>query len=247
MIDLSIISNKNFFGQIVRLPLKFIPSNKVIHILQGPLKGKKWIKGSSVNGCWLGFYEYRKQRLFVETVREKMTVYDIGANVGFYTLLSSTLTKIKGKVFAFEPLSANVEYLKKHINLNNLQNVTVIKKAISRKQGDMLFLTGNDRSQGHLTDNGDIKVAVTTIDNFIEEGNLPPDIIKLDIEGAEYEALLGADTALKAYNPVIFLSLHNNELNKMCLEFLAKHNYKFRSISGEPIDKSCEVLAIRLK
>ncbi|MHB9011046.1 MAG: hypothetical protein ACYC49_02335 [Ignavibacteriaceae bacterium] len=89
--NISKISYKSIIGRLIRLPLKLIPAKTVLPIMQGPLKGKKWIKGSSINGCWLGSYENDKQILFREYIKEGMVVYDIGANAGFYTLLSSLL------------------------------------------------------------------------------------------------------------------------------------------------------------
>jgi len=62
--NFSAISNKNIFGKILRFPLRFIPTKVVVPILQGTLKGKKWIVGSSNHGCWLGSYEYEKCILF---------------------------------------------------------------------------------------------------------------------------------------------------------------------------------------
>lgn len=85
-------------GKLLRLPLKLIPDKTVLPVLQGKLKGKKWIKGSSINGCWLGTYEFDKQQLFQDYVKPGMVIYDVGANAGFYTLLSSVLTGNSGKV-----------------------------------------------------------------------------------------------------------------------------------------------------
>ena len=60
--NLSSISSNSFLGKILRFPLKFIPKNLAIFILQGKLRGKKWIVGSGNHGCWLGSYEYEKQK-----------------------------------------------------------------------------------------------------------------------------------------------------------------------------------------
>lgn len=62
-----------------------------------------------------------------------MVVYDIGANAGFYTLLSSVLTGSNGKVFAFEPVQQNIFYIKNHLGLNKITNTVVVEKAVSDK------------------------------------------------------------------------------------------------------------------
>jgi predicted methyltransferase len=92
-------------------------------ILQGKLRGKKWSVGSCSHGCWLGRYEYKKRIIFENTVRQGNTVLDIGAYVGFYTVLASILVGPTGKVHAFEPLPRNLEYIKEHLRLNNITNV----------------------------------------------------------------------------------------------------------------------------
>ncbi|MRS05344.1 FkbM family methyltransferase, partial [bacterium] len=78
----------NSIGKLLRVILKLIPAGTQVRIIQGRLKGRKWIVGSSVNGCWLGSYELDKQKLIEKTIQPGEVVYDLGANVGFYTLLS---------------------------------------------------------------------------------------------------------------------------------------------------------------
>ena len=111
----------NFLGRSLRIILKIIPPNAQVRILQGKLKGKKWIAGSSVNGCWLGSYEYDKQILFEQTIQSGKVIFDLGANVGFYTFLALLLIGETGKVIAFEPLPRNLKLLKKHISINQIE------------------------------------------------------------------------------------------------------------------------------
>src|ERR1051326_9094519 len=125
--NFSAIPQASAIGRLLRLPLRFIPEDMVIPILQGPLQGKKWIAGSSDHRCWLGSYEYMKQKLFQSVVTPGHVIYDIGANVGFYTLLSSVLVGEKGKVIAFEPLASNAVTLVRHLRLNNVKNASVIR------------------------------------------------------------------------------------------------------------------------
>lgn len=140
MINFSAISNKSLIGKILRLCLLLIPGNATVKILQGPLKGKKWFKNSGVNGYWLGTYELEKQKFFEKTVKKGNVIYDIGANVGFYTLLAAELIGEEGKIFAFEPLPRNIFYLKKHIKINKFNNIVVIEAAVSDKKENLVFL-----------------------------------------------------------------------------------------------------------
>jgi SAM-dependent methyltransferase len=114
------ISTTSFLGRLLRLPLRLIPRRAVLPILQGPLRGKKWIVGSGNHGYWLGSYEIGKRALFVRSIPVGAVVYDLGANVGYYTLLAAMLAGAEGKVFAFEPLPRNLEYLRRHLVLNRI-------------------------------------------------------------------------------------------------------------------------------
>ena len=73
------ISNRTILGKILRVPLHLIPKEMTVPILQGPLRGKLWIAGSSNHGCWLGSYEYEKQKVFIKRVKPGDVVFDIGA------------------------------------------------------------------------------------------------------------------------------------------------------------------------
>ena len=106
MINFSAISDSTFVGMALRLPLRLIPRRAVVRILQGPLRGKRWIVGSSDHGCWLGSYEAAKLKKITELVRPGMVCWDVGANAGLYTLLFAELVGRAGRVFAFEPFLA---------------------------------------------------------------------------------------------------------------------------------------------
>lgn len=229
-------------GKLLRLPLKLIPNETVLPILRGKLKGKKWIKGSSINGCWLGTYEFDKQLIFQKYIKPGMVIYDIGANVGFYTLLSSVLTGNSGKVFAFEPVSRNIYYLKQHLKLNEINNTNVIEKAVLNKSAKIKFTLSSDPSMGHISEDGEIEVNTISIDEFVEQGNPPPDLIKMDIEGAEFEALIGAKEILISKKPVIFLATHGDDIKNKCLELLKKLNYTIKIIGNVTWDAADEFI-----
>ncbi len=123
--NFSAISNETLLGRMLRLPFRLIPTNAQMRILQGHLRGKKWIAGSGNHGYWLGSYEYQKQKIFSEEIRPGDVVYDLGANVGFYSLLASFLVGPKGRVYSFEPLPSNLEFLRNHLALNKVSNCVV--------------------------------------------------------------------------------------------------------------------------
>jgi FkbM family methyltransferase len=241
---LSIGSDKTLLGRIVRLPLRLIPKSIVIPILQGKLRGKKWIVGSGVHGCWLGHYEYDKQSIFQETITQGSIVFDIGANVGFYTLLSSVLVGPEGKVFAFEPLPNNLLYLKRHIQLNHLTNVSIIEAAVADHDGFTNFEEGKTRSQGYISPKGTLLVRTICLDKLYLRGEiLIPDFMKIDVEGAEMSVLLGAKLIFQHYHPVIFLSTHGKYVHQQCVDFLKLIDYKIKVIDGKTIIHADEIVA----
>lgn len=242
MINISKSNFKSPLGKFLRMPLKLIPSNMVLPILQGKLRGKKWIKGSSINGCWLGTYEFDKQRLFEKYFKPGMVIYDVGANAGFYTLLSSVLTESKGKVFAFESVPKKVFYIRRHLELNKIFNTTVIEKAVSDTISILKFSLSSNPSQGHISEEGELEVETITLDEFIKQGNPSPDLIKMDIEGAEYLALNGSKEILKTRKPVIFLATHGDEVREKCVKLLSEFDYIISSLDNKEISKSDEFI-----
>ena len=143
-----------------------------------------------------GSYEEHETELFKSVIREGMTVVDLGANIGYYTLLAARLVGEKGRVFSFEPEPNNFALLIKNVELNRYDNVIPVQKAVSDKNAaSRLFLHegSNVHSLYDTHDAGDsIIVDVTTLDSVWENEGCPPiDVIKMDIEGAEMAALDG--------------------------------------------------------
>ncbi|MBD2358437.1 FkbM family methyltransferase [Tolypothrix sp. FACHB-123] len=254
--NFSNISNKNLLGQLLRFPLKVIPPATIMPILQGKLRGKKWIVGSGQHGSWLGSYEYDKQILFQQIVTQRSVIYDIGAHTGFYALLASVLVGANGKVVAFEPDPRNLFYLKKHLQLNQIQNVTVIEAAVSDSCGKMFFegstflgqlpSQGNIESSflGRLSSQGNIQVKTVAIDELINKEQIPiPNFLKIDVEGAELLVLSGAKQTLSKAHPTILLATHGAKVHQQCCEFLKSLDYKLEAINGGSIQESCELIA----
>jgi len=242
--NISAITDQNLLGKLARLPLKLIPGETKAPILQGRLKWKRWIVGSGNHGCWLGSYEYHKRVIFERRVREKKIVFDIGAHVGFYSLLASVLVGPEGKVFAFEPVPRNLHYLKEHLRLNNLRNVQVINAAVSDRHGTSWMEEGRHSSTWRLAPQGPLQVRTLSLDNAVSAGELPaPDCMKIDVEGAETLVLSGAKSILRNLHPIIFLSTHSRALNERCCKLLASLGYQLEVIGGGNPEDSREILA----
>ncbi len=155
----------------------------------------------------------------VEEIKRKvtpgMTVLDIGAQSGFYSLLFSKLVGANGHVFAFEPLPANYRFLEENLELNRIRNVTAERSAVADRSGETGFDFPADAPwlvAGPVvaSDNqGTFSVPSVSIDDFVLERKVPVHLIKMDIEGAEVMALRGASRTLGRYHPILVIELHS--------------------------------------
>ena len=214
-------------GKILRIPLRLIPPDAVLPIVAGPLRGSQWVVGSSLRGCWLGSYEEPKQRLIASFLRPGTVFFDLGANVGFYSLLAAR----KGcRVVAFEPLPSNLAFLRRHIVLNHLTSVEVVEAAVCDRDGTAAFAIDGHPSQTRLADAGGIFVLNVALDSLSLP---PPDVLKIDIEGAEYDALCGGKETITKSFPVVFLATHGDTVHRRCCDLLAGWGYKLTRISAD--------------
>ena len=242
--NLSDIPAGTLIGRILRQPLKLIPGNAAMPILQGRLKGKRWIAGAHTHGCWLGSYESKKQKLFESKVKPGDAVFDIGANAGLYTLLASDLVGSIGHVYAFEPLPRNTHFLREHLRLNRVENVEVIESAVSERSGDTYFDHTPGNAMGHFAAKGRFKVRTVSIDALISEGKvLPPNCMKIDVEGGEFLVLSGAKSTLMNYHPIIFLATHGAQVHEQCCGLLKSFGYQIEGLDGASTAQCDELIA----
>ena len=164
-------------------------------------------------------YEPGAAAFLASRVRPGMVCYDVGANVGAYVLQLARWSAPSGHVVAFEPNAGARAVLQRHIEWNCLTSrVQVIPKAISSDSGELtLYAEGADGMSRLAQPNNALvrtahqeRVPVTTIDIFRAEGHAPPDVLLLDIEGFEIEALRGAQATILAHRPIIVVEMHPN-------------------------------------
>ncbi len=244
MLNLSGLSNRSLLGKAARLPLRLVPGWMELRILQGPLKGKRWVAGSSNHGCWLGSYEFDKQKELAAALRPGMTCYDVGANVGFYSLLFSELVGASGAVVAFEPVPRNCRFLRRHLAINKCHNVVVQELALGDWDGAARFDEGPGNSQGRLSESGIMDVTCARIDTLIANGAIaPPYLMKMDVEGAEAAVLKGGAEVLSRYKPTIFLATHGKQVHWECCRFLGELGYDLTPIGGRALETCDELVA----
>lgn len=214
-------------------------------IIAGALRGRWWLPASrgKVLRILNGTYEREQTALFEQLLRPGATVLDVGANVGYYTLLASVLVGEGGRVHAFEPEPRNAGFLRDHVRINGRGNVTVQQAAVSDRAGTARFDFGSGSGTGHLADAGAIEVRTLRLDDYCAEHGLAPSALKIDVEGAEMSVLEGARETLARHRPILFLSTHGAEVHRASLAFLRDLGYALTPILGGDVENTTEVLA----
>ena len=208
-----------------------IPRKITMPILQGPLRGGKWIVAAASHACWLGTYETDATALMSEAIRPGNVFFDLGAHAGYHSLYASKLVGPSGQVWSFEPNPGNAHFIRKHIDLNRAENIKVMEYAVSDVNGESTFDDGVNCFSGHLSENGSRKVRTISIDSEVASGQLPvPDYLKIDVEGAEFKVLSGAIETLRRRRPFVLLETHEwipglEPVRDECSRLLAALNY----------------------
>jgi len=160
-------------------------------------------------------------RIFCNKLKKGDVVLDIGANVGYFSLIAANIVGDKGKVFAFECNPDSFNLLEKNIAINNYKNIISVKKAVSNYSGtSKLFLSrwGGACSLKEVADNDKvlkdgqdhILVETITLDEFFAGNNIPINFIKMDIEGSEPQALQGMEKLIESTaHLIIIMELHS--------------------------------------
>jgi FkbM family methyltransferase len=219
----------------LRCRLPFL-RNRPTRIVGGPLKGFHWLPLSGDFECREGTWEPETQELFLKLIPKGAVVYDLGAHRGFFSLLAAKVAGKEGKVVAFEPLERHVRDIMAHSALNGVTNIIPYRFAISDRNGAVAFTELEDhyantcvpQSPMFNSQSAILRVEARTLDGLIDEGVPPPHFIKMDIEGAEHDALVGARNTLLRHRPILYFSTHENHLKgveKKCLDLLATLHY----------------------
>ena len=147
-------------------------------------------------------YEVFETHLFKNMIQKGDTIFDLGAHIGYYTIIYSKTTGKDGMVYAFEPESENFSFLLKNIDLNCcLDNIRPVMKAASDVNGqEELYLSPIDKGDYRLYDSGDNRKSVAIdsvrLDDYTQDSQRSADIIKMDIQGSEFKAMRGAKRIL---------------------------------------------------
>ena len=232
---------------------RLLPRGLPLPILRGPLRGMRFILGAGAGAgggasVYFNLVEPDQTRRVVEALRPGQVFFDVGANVGYYSLIASRLVGNGGRVICFEPLLDNVGHLYRHVRLNHLHNVDVLPVACSSGIGMTSFVRGDNGALGRIAAvdgngaGGTSWVATLSLDEFAEQSGRWPAIIKIDVEGAELLVLQGAQRVLERCRPTIFLSTHGDDLRRQCLAFLEARGFAASPLNATRAEDAAEFL-----
>ncbi len=208
----------------------------VVNIAAGGLEGMPMLLDMQTEkDFWLGTYEPEMQSALEELIKSGMTVYDVGANVGYVTLMLGKLVGARRKVYAFEALPDNVERLHRNVELNGFNDrVSIFPGAVAAGAGEVKFLVHFSGGMGKAAGSAgrdehylrEIIVPCISLDEFVfAQGNPPPQAVKMDIEGGEVMALPGMTRILAEARPLMLMELHGPESARAAWDALTAAGY----------------------
>jgi FkbM family methyltransferase len=197
---------------------------EVVLVHGGPLGGKRLqVRVGSEKAYWSGVYEPEVQQIIEGLQLDDAVAWDVGAHVGFFSLLLASRCR---RVVALEPSPENARRLRANVELNDAP-VDVREVAVSGRVGTA-FLDGS-AEMSHLASSG-IVVETITLDALLAEAG-PPDFVKMDVEGAELDALRAAPELL-AHRPTILVEVHGPEQRDGVHELLSDAGFSVEATSA---------------
>lgn len=230
-----------------------------VQVASGELQGKWLLLDLQVDkDLWLGTYEPHLADVIRRFTPPGGVAFDLGANVGYITLLLAETVGDAGRVYAFEPLPANLDRLRRAVALNHLEGcIEIVAAAVGERSGAGTFqihasggmgrLRGGEGRSADFVDS--LEVEVIALDDFVfERGNPPPDLVKVDLEGGEGRALRGMSRLLKTERPVLLVELHGGAAQKSVDAILEQAGYATEQLRpdapGLPGDKPRHIVAL---
>ncbi len=168
---------------------------------------------------------------FLKAVKEGQVVLDIGANVGYYTLIGGVLVGEQGRIYAFEPDPVGFGFLEKNVRLNGLTNVVLEQKAVSNQSGSIRLYLAKENKGDHRThqteeERESIEVGAVALDDYFKDYEGRIDFVKIDTQGAEAVIIEGMDQLIK-----------DNDDMRMVVEFWPYGLSQFGADSNELLEK----------
>ena len=236
---------------------KFVPKDIPLwsHFDNGIMKGINLLCTEYYKKSVYAYGEYDSEMFtdFSENHGKSKVVYDVGGFVGVSSLIFAKCMNQTGKVITFEPNPSNSNRILLNLSHNSKAGkcVTLIKSALGEKEHTQHMIMSENIDNGFSStsriESSHAKIAdkllpndfyeedvvIRTLDNVVKDIGLIPDVIKVDIEGAEHLFLLGAQETLKLYKPILYIELHSEFCAFKCTELLISFGYTLEVLHEE--------------
>jgi FkbM family methyltransferase len=204
---------------------------------------------------FFGSYEPELRNIMRVVLPSEGIAIDVGANVGWHTLLMARLVGPRGRVLAIEPNPSVREHLLRNVRLNRLAHIEVVACAVAESERILSFFAPDSddpaSASGHVlaeenANSGSIRVEASTLDNIVAQKQIDRlDLVKIDTEGFEWPVLQGAENTIARFRPYIMFEFdrsyatRGSESDALFSEFFRRHGYRLFAVGrtwAEPID-----------
>jgi FkbM family methyltransferase len=216
---------------------------------------------------YLNDFENNTIDFFKKSLKKGMTVFDIGANIGIYSLIASNKIKKEGKVFSFEPSDWAYKRLLHNIKFSKYSNIIINNTGIADNTGELKFYVCEDDAYNSIGNTpmkniiGVNTINVFSLDDYVSMNNIKKvDIIKVDTEGAEFLVFKGAEKTLKKHAPIIFFEYNPHAVKGFnyssldAINLIKSHGYRcYEFVENELVEikdniiKSFDIIASKDK
>ena len=189
-----------------------------------------------------GFHETALLACLVAHLRPGDVLYDVGAHIGYISLVAARLVGPSGRVFAFEADPENADRITGHVQMNALPQVELVPAAVWSECKTLSFhraSASSSRNTGAVgasnQDNsvdGIIVVEAVTLDRFVEDHRSPA-VVKVDVEGAEEEVLKGAEEVFRTSKPTLICEVHHGRAAEGVAAWLARMGYQWKWLGDD--------------
>jgi FkbM family methyltransferase len=229
------ISHNRAADRVSRTVFSRLIGDGVATIASGPMSGLRLVCGWHVSHAHLsGIYELPTQKAIDQHVRPGFVCYDLGASIGYLSLLMARKAK---KVYAFEPAPHAASEIDRHAAANAMENIEVVTLPVSGDVREVRF-TLTDAAFGSAINETETRWPVLTLTtitlDMFAETHPAPDFIKIDVEGEEGRVIEGARRLLATKRPIICCELHSEEAAAHVVSVVREYRYRVQDLSGRP-------------
>jgi len=237
---------------------KYMNTPHLFPVLSGPLRFR-WLYWAPRHGFKkiLGVYEKVMANRMTHLIKPGHICIDIGAHIGYFSLLMGIKTREHGLVIAIDPIKCNVLGIKKAFLKNKLKKPIVFAYGASDRSGIVEAEVYTDSDMVHFKDAALITDApshttkllqLTTIDTLVSQMNLRSvNFIKIDVEGYEEKVILGSKNSIRKWHPTLIVEIHTHELGVKVFYLLKKFGYTVYNIDEIEIKESAKLINYNLQ